>query len=91
MDHNGFVPDDVLSQTELALDNILRNLEAANMDYQNLVKLNFYFVGSHDIAQRRTLVSKRLGEHQPCMTTLYVAGLATPALKVEIEAWACSE
>ena len=91
MDKNGVVPDDVLEQTEIALDNILLNLEAAKMGYKNLVKLVFYFVGTHNIEQRRKLIDKKLEGHQPCMTVIFVAGLATPALKVEIEAWACSE
>ena len=91
MEQNGVIPDDTLRQTEIALDNILLNLEAAKMDYKNLVKLVFYFAESHDVEQRRNLISEKLGEHQPCMTVLYVAGLATPALKVEVEAWACSE
>jgi enamine deaminase RidA (YjgF/YER057c/UK114 family) len=56
-----------------------------------LNKLVFYFVGSHDIEQRRNIISERLKGHQPCMTVIYAAGLASPALKVEVEAWACRE
>jgi 2-iminobutanoate/2-iminopropanoate deaminase len=29
-----------------------------------------------------------LGEHRPAMTLVYVAGLAAPPLKVEVDAWA---
>jgi hypothetical protein len=36
-------------------------------------------------------VASRLGAHHPCMTLLYVAGLASPALRVEIDAWASRE
>ena len=91
MDKAGNLPEDIYSQVEIAFDNIQLNLEAAGMSIENLVKLVFYFVGEHDTKQRRTIIKKRLGEHRPCMTVLYVAGLATPALKVEIEAWACKE
>ena len=91
MDKEGNIPEDVYSQIEIAFDNILLNLEAAGMDTKNITKLVFYFAGSHDVEHRRGIISKRLGGHQPCMTVLYVAGLASPALKVEIEAWACSE
>ena len=91
MDKNGFVPEDVYSQIETAFDNILLNLEAAEMEKKDIAKLVFYFVGSHDIERRRNIISKRLGEHQPCMTVIYVAGLASPALKVEIDVWACKE
>ena len=80
-----------MQQIEIALDNVLLNLEAAEMKKEHLVKLVFYFVGSHDIERRRNIVHHKLGEHQPCMTVLFVSGLATPSLKVEIEAWACNE
>ena len=60
------------------------------MQKEDLIKLTFYFVGSHDIKKRRDLINEKLGKHQPCMTVSFVAGLTTPSLKVEIEAWACS-
>ena len=91
MDKNGHIPEDVYSQVEVAFDNIQLNLEAAGMSIENLAKLVFYFVGQHNTEQRRSIISKRLGEHRPCMTVIYVTGLATPALKVEIEAWACKQ
>jgi len=91
MNKDGFIPEDVYSQIEIAFDNILLNLQAAGMESKDLAKLVFYFVGAHDVEQRRNLISKRLGGHQPCMTVIYVAGLASPALKVEIDAWACKE
>ena len=91
MKKNGHVPECVLDQIDIAFDNILLNLQAADMGFENLVKLVFYFVGSHDVEQRRCLIAKRLGDHQPCMTVIYVVGLAGPTLKVEIDAWACKE
>ena len=91
MDKNGAIPEDAVEQTGLALDNILLNLKAAGMDKSNLTKLVCYFVGPHDANARRALMDSKLGDHQPCMTVLYVAALANPSLKVEIDAWACSE
>ena len=88
MDKDGFLPEDVYGQVELALDNILKNLEAAGMGKENLVKLAFYFVGAHDIERRRTIVRNWLEGHQPCMTILFVSGLAHPSFKIEIDAWA---
>lgn len=90
MDKDGHIPEDVFAQTNIAFDNIMANLKAANMDIKNLVKLVFYFVGEHDIEQRRSLIKDRLEGHLPCTTVIFVAGLASPALKIEIEAWACS-
>ena len=91
MDKQGHVPENVIDQLEIALDNVLLNLEAAGMSNKNLVKLFFYFVDSHDAAQRRSVINKKMGGHQPCMTVVYVSGLANDKYKVEIDAWACTE
>ena len=90
-DKYGNIPEDVISQLELALDNVLLNLEAAGMSKENLVKLVYYFVGTIDTAQRRRVVNAKLGEHRPCSTVTFISGLADESYKVEIDAWACSE
>ena len=88
MREDGSVPEDPLEQIELALENIFRNLRAANMDVKDLIKLTYYLVGDMDTAKRRELTASKLQGHKPCSTLLYVARLATPSLKVEIDAWA---
>ena len=90
MDKHGHIPGNVIDQLEIALDNVLLNLEAAGMNKTNLVKLIFYFVDLHDATKRRDIISQKLGEHHPCMTVMYISGLANEAFKVEIDAWACS-
>jgi len=86
---DGSLPNDPLEQFELALDNIRKNLQAAGMEIENLVKLTFYLAGDMDTARRRGISAEWLGNHKPCSTLIYVAGLATPDIKVEIDAWAC--
>ena len=88
MREDGTIPDDALEQIDVALENILRNLQAANMGVKDLVKLTYYLVGEIDTAKRRELVAAKLQGHKPCSTLLYVARLATPDLRVEIDAWA---
>ena len=88
MKQDGTVPDDPIEQLDLVFENILRNLQAANMDMTDLVKINYYLVGEWDTAKRRELVASKLGGHKPCSTLVYVAGLASPIYKVEVEAWA---
>lgn len=88
MREDGRVPDDPLEQIEVAFDNILCNLRAAGMDVNDLIKLNYYLVGEVDAARRREVIQARLQGHRPCSTLVYVAGLASPAYRVEIEAWA---
>ncbi len=84
----GDVPEDPLEQLDLAFENLLRNLHAADMDVHDILKLTFYLVGDMDAARRRELIAARLGEHRPCMTLLFVAALASPIYKVELDAWA---
>ena len=88
MREDGTLPDDALEQIEVGLENIIRNLQAANMDVKDLVKLTYYLVGEIDTTKRRELVAAKLQGHKPCSTLLYVARLATPDLRVEIDAWA---
>src|SRR6266498_4519277 len=85
---DGTVPDDPLEQIDLAFENIFRNLRAANMDVQDIIKLTYYLVGEIDTAKRREIVLSKLQGHQPCSTLLYVAALASPMFRVEIDAWA---
>ena len=85
---DGTVPEDQIEQLEVVFENILRNLEAANMGAKDILKLTFYVVGEMDHVKRRAIITSKLGEHRPCSTFLYVAGLASPVYKVEIEALA---
>ena len=88
MKEDGTIPEDPFEQMNLAFENIFRNLRAANMDVRDIIKLTYYLVGEIDTAKRREIVLSKLEGHQPCSTLLYVAGLASPAFRVEIEAWA---
>ncbi len=85
---DGQVPEGQLEQIDLALQNLERNLQAAGMGVPDLVKLTFYLVGEVDPAERRKVLAAHLGGHQPCSTLVYVAALAAPMYKVEIDAWA---
>jgi len=88
MREDGTIPEDPLEQIDVAFENIFRNLRAANMEVKDLVKITYYLVGEIDTAKRRELTASKLQGHQPCSTLLYVAALATPAFRVEIDAWA---
>jgi enamine deaminase RidA (YjgF/YER057c/UK114 family) len=61
------------------------------MDVANLVKLTLYLVGDMDTTKRRDVLAAMLQGHKLCMTLLYVAALASPIYKVEIDAWASKE
>jgi enamine deaminase RidA (YjgF/YER057c/UK114 family) len=85
---DGTVPEDPIEQLDLTFENIRRNLQAAGMEMKDLVKVTYYLVGEWDTEGRRAVVSAQLGAHRPCSTLVYVPRLASPAYKVEIEAWA---
>ena len=88
MREDGTVPDDPFEQIDLAFENILRNLHAAGMSIKDLIKITYYLVGDIDTAKRREVILSKLGGHHPCSTLLYVAALASPIFRVEIDAWA---
>ena len=88
MREDGTVPEDQIEQLEVIFENILRNLEAANMSAKDILKLTYYVVGEMDTVKRRAIITSKLGEHKPCSTFLYVAGLVSPVYKVEVEALA---
>ena len=88
MTPDGSIPDDPIEQLGVVFDNLERNLEAAEMGLGDLVKLTIYLVGEWDTDARRKVVSERLGMHRPTTTAVFVAALAGPTMRVEIEAWA---
>ena len=88
---DGRLPEDPIEQLDMAFENQIRNLQAAGMDVPDLVKLTFYLAGEMDPAKRKDVIAARLQGHKPCMTLIFVAGLANPAIKVELDAWASKE
>ncbi|MGZ3357491.1 MAG: RidA family protein [Isosphaeraceae bacterium] len=87
---DGSVPEDPIEQVTLALENVRLNLEAAGMGVADLVKLTWYLVGEIDTPRRRAVTAAWLGGNEPASTLVYVAALAAPIYRVEIDAWACS-
>lgn len=85
---DGTVPADPVEQLGLALENVLANLTAAGYAATDLVKLTTYVVGEMDAAGRRRQLDRVLGSHLTTSTLVYVAALASPEYKVEVDAWA---
>jgi len=88
---DGTLPEDGLEQLDVVLDNIERNLAAAGMTLQDVFKITYFLVGEFDLTPLREKMRARFQGHKPCSTLLFVAGLASPEYRVEIEAWACRE
>lgn len=87
---DGLVPEDPIDQAKVALENVKHNLEAAGLGVEDVVKLTWYVVGAIDPQRRREVLMAWLGDHRPASTFLYVAGLASPEYKVEIDALAAA-
>lgn len=85
---DGTVPSDPVEQLGLALENVIANLTAAGFEPTDLVKLTTYVVGEMDPAGRRAQLDRVLGTHLPTSTLVFVAALASPDYKVEVDAWA---
>ena len=88
---DGTVPEDPIDQAKVALENVKHNLEAAGLGVKDVVKLTWYVVGAIDAQRRREVLIDWLGDHRPASTFLYVAGLAAPEYKVEIDALAAGK
>jgi enamine deaminase RidA (YjgF/YER057c/UK114 family) len=85
---DGTVAETAEEQLREALRNVERNLEAASMSLGDVVKLTIYAVGDLDRDARAAALTDAFGEEPPAMTLVFVAALASPALKVELDAWA---
>lgn len=85
---DGSVPADPVEQLDLAMSYVMANLEAAGLGVAALTKLTTYAVGELDPAGRRAVLDKHLGAHVSCSTLVFVAALARPEFKVEVDAWA---
>jgi len=87
---DGSVPEDSVDQLEVALENVVRNLEAAGLETKDLVKATTYVVAGSpmDLERRRAVLERIFGDHIATSTLVYVAGLAAPEYKVEVDAWA---
>lgn len=84
-DENGNVPRDFRSQAELAWKNVARQLQAADMSLNDIVKLTIYLSGREYRQENIEVRRKTLGDHQPAMTII-ITGIYDEQWLLEIEA-----
>jgi enamine deaminase RidA (YjgF/YER057c/UK114 family) len=58
------------------------------MEVKDIAKITWYFVAPIDDRRRRELIAEWLDDHRPATTLVYVAALAAPEYRVEVDAWA---
>ncbi|WP_206185514.1 RidA family protein [Sphingosinicella sp. CPCC 101087] len=86
---DGSVPPDYPSQYRLAWANVERQLNAAGMTYDNLVKVTIFLSDRALIAQSAGLRQEILRAHDPAVT-IVLTGIYDEAWLLEIEAVAAA-
>lgn len=80
----GVLPDAVTDQCANALAIIAAALDQAGADFADVVRVTYYVADRADFEPCWPLLRAAFGAHPPASTVL-VAGLLDPAMKIEIE------
>jgi enamine deaminase RidA (YjgF/YER057c/UK114 family) len=88
---DGTVGETLAEQMEICWDNIFAILAEAGMSPTDLVKITVFTTVPGSVSLYRAMRDRKLAGHRAAATYLEVAGLAHPALLVEIEAEAVCE
>ncbi|NRG19025.1 RidA family protein [Rhizobiales bacterium] len=82
---DGTIPEDTVSQFDIAMDALDACLRAAGGRPEDIVKVQVFLT---DISERAAINPRRqayFGEHRPASTLVEVSALVDPRMKVEIE------
>jgi 2-iminobutanoate/2-iminopropanoate deaminase len=82
----GVLADDVEAQTEQVLKNVQAILEAAGSSLQHVLRCGVFLIDIGEFKKMNGVYSRMFGDHRPARTTVQVAGLPGPGLRVEIDA-----
>lgn len=77
---------DVETQTEQVFRNMRAILEAAGSDLSHVLRCGVFLVDLRDFEKMNAVYARVFGEHRPARTTVQVAALPDPSLRVEIDA-----
>lgn len=80
------VADSIEAQTEQALRNISTILEAAGTSLSRVVRCGVFLTDMREFKRMNDVYARLFGDHRPARTTVAVAELPGPGLKVEIDA-----
>lgn len=79
------VGPDVAAQTEQVFRNIQAILEAAGTDLSRVLRCGVFLVDMSDFPAMNAVYARVFGDHRPARTTVQVAALPHPELRVEID------
>jgi len=77
---------DVETQTEQVFRNMRAILQAAGSDLQYVLRCGVFLVEMRDFEKMNAVYARVFGDHRPARTTVQVAALPDPSLRVEIDA-----
>lgn len=80
------IPESVEDQSRLAFENLLLVLNAAGASLDDIVELTTYHTSMNELPAFMAAKNAFIRAPYPAWTAVEVAGLAEPALKVEIKA-----
>ena len=87
---DGSVPESMEEQTRAAIANLDAVLAEAGMTNSNIVKTTIYLIDEGDMQGFAAAGAGLLPSPPPATTLLFVKALASPALRIEIEAVAAA-
>lgn len=82
---DGSIPLDFETQCEVAMDNVLAVLAAADMRPEDVVKVSFFMTDRNDLQAARTIRDRKLNNVAVSSTLILIAGMILPEFKIEIE------
>jgi 2-iminobutanoate/2-iminopropanoate deaminase len=80
------VGPDVESQTEQVLKNIATILEAAGSSLNHVLRCGVFLTDISEFPKMNAVYGRMFGANRPARTTVQVAALPAPGLRVEIDA-----
>ena len=83
---DGSIPEGTNEQADIAWQNLIEILKAADMGVENIVKITVLVTDASDNTVAREKRTQYARQYQGTSTFMVVAGLANPKLKFEIEA-----
>ena len=78
--------DDVTVQTEQVFKNIQSILKAAGSDLAYVLRCGVFLIDMHDFQRMNAVYERMMAGNKPARTTVQVAELPEPRLRVEIDA-----
>jgi 2-iminobutanoate/2-iminopropanoate deaminase len=85
-DAEGALAPDITAQTAQTIANLRGVLEAAGSSLAQVVKTIVFLTHVEDMAEMNAEYARHFTEPFPARSTVVIAGLARPAMRVEIEA-----